>query len=60
MRVNLIASKRAERGVMDPSERSGTEVGAVASAEEEGISGGRLAETVDRETKVETVTLGPL
>ena len=43
-----------------PGERSGTEVGAVASAAEVGVSGGRLAVTVDGETMVETATLGPL
>ena len=56
----MIASKRAERGMTGPGERSRTEVGAVASAAEVGVSGGRLAVTVDAETRVETAMLGPL
>ena len=43
-----------------PGERSRTEVAAAASAEEVGVSGGRLAETVDGETRVEMAMLGPL
>ena len=43
-----------------PGERSGTEVGTVASAEEVGVLDGCLAGTVDGETRVETAMLGPL
>ena len=56
-RADLIASRHAERGMADPDGRSVTVVGAGTSEVEAGILDGCPAETVGKETRVETAML---